>query len=260
MKRLTKRDKRRSRRCSASCPPRLSRLWLRSFSGEASSSGWPSTTLSLRRERRGALAGEAGFFLPLLASLLLLLLVLLLGGLRIAASSQAAMALQSRLDVCAVRLAEGRKRLLEQLVRSNRALELTVVGVYASRGVKLAGPIGAVVGGLSEAALLQANRGLAFFQTGAIQWTRSREATILRCPSSPFSASEAFCLTLPELGSAFRRERTLFPDVAGALTSSVRTPGLARILCRGGRRLRTTVVVRGDSRLRNGGFRDEVVE
>lgn len=205
--------------------------------------------------------GESGFLLVFLAPLLLLLLAFLLGSVKVAWSTQETVALQSRLDLCAVRLVEGRKSLLESLVKTNRALRLTVLGIYASRSVKAAGPAGAVLGGASEATLLRLNHSLSLAQDAELRLAGAVETRRLRCEGTRFSARvPARCAPFPPLALALRREKTLFPDVKGILVH--RQPAsrnLARFRCWGGSRA-AALKISGSGRLATGGFRDTYVE
>ncbi len=202
---------------------------------------------------------DEGFLLVSALPLLLLFFLALAGTVKIGLSEQAAVALQSRLDQCAVRLAVSRKRTLAQLAKANGPLRLTVLGIYAARGVKLAGPIGAAFGTLSEAALLQANRALGLFQDGLIAKASAEEAAKLLCPANRFSREPVVCLSNPPLPLAFFRESALFPDIRGGLMHRRRETALATIRC-WKKSFRTTIELRGPARLDHGHFLDAYVD
>lgn len=230
----------------------------RSCSGEAWKPGCTSTASSSARAKACG-AGSRGFLLVSAAPLLLLLLIGLAGLLKVARAAQAAVALQARLDVCAVRLAVARAATLSRLVRANQGLRLTALGIYAARGAKAAGPVGAVLGGASELALLRMNHGLALYQEGERLRASALELAGLACAAGRYSREPAWCLAQPPLASALRREQALFPDVKGPLVHREGGRRLARFRCGGGRRL-TTIELRGTSDLSKTNFSDHYAD
>ena len=257
----------RSRRRSASPPRSSSAPARRSFFGRRRWRGWRSTIPFSGSERdclpkreHGCLPkGERGYLLAAALPLLLTLLLGLAGFLKLAARAQAAVALQARLDVCAVKLATHRGRSLARLAEANGVLRLTVVGIYAARGAKAAGPVGAVLGGASEAVLLRMNQGLGLFQAAELARASAAEAALLPCRPGRWSREPAACLATPPLATALRREPTLFPAVSGPLVHRERQGSLARVRCRGGRK-KTTLDLHGSRDLRNTDFNDEYTE
>lgn len=242
----------RSRRRSPSPPLSSSAAARRCCCGRRRWRGWRST---------GSSSGsEKGFLLVAALPLLLALLLGLAGFLRLAASAQAAVALQARLDVCAVRLAASRERALSRLARANGVLRLTVTGIYAARGLKAAGPVGAVLGGASEAVLLRMNQGLGLFQAAELTRASAAELALLPCRADRWSTEPAACLASPALATALRRERTLFPDVTGVLVHREQNGrSLARFRCRGGTK-KTTLELLGSRDLSDTDYRDEYTE
>jgi hypothetical protein len=202
---------------------------------------------------------EAGFLLVFLLPFLLLVSVTLAGSLKLAWSSQAKVALQSRLDLCALRLATERKKTLQRLQKSNQALALTITGIYLARGVKVMGPVGTVLGGASEAAMLRMNNLLAVGQEAEILGLAARETRHMRCAPTHYSREEAYCWPSPLALKSLRRETTFFPDVKGTLTHESRDGALARFRCRRPP-LAASVELRGDARVKTGSFRDAYVE
>ena len=70
-------------------------------------------------------------------------------------------ALQSRLDVCAVALTTQRMHFYENITDTNKYLKTTVYGVYALRGASLIPIPGLqILGKIGEQALLNANKTL----------------------------------------------------------------------------------------------------
>jgi hypothetical protein len=226
-------------------------------SGVASRPGCTSTANSSARAKACG-AGCRGFLLVSAAPLLLLLLIGLAGLLKVARAAQAEVALQARLDVCAVRLALARAAILSRLTRANQGLRLTALGIYAARGAKAAGPVGAVLGGASEMVLLRMNHSLALYQEGERMRASAVELTGLACSAGRYSREPAWCLAQPSLAAALRREQALFPDVKGPLVHREGGRRLARFHCAGGRRL-TGIELSGTSDLSKNDFSDHYV-
>lgn len=230
----------------------------RSCSGEAWKPECTSTASSSARAKACG-AGCRGFLLVSAAPLLLLLLIGLAGLLKVARAAQADVALQARLDVCAVRLAVARAATLSRLTRANQGLRLTALGIYAARGAKAAGPVGAVLGGASELVLLRMNQGLAFYQDGEHLQASALELAGLACAAGRYSREPAWCLAQPSLASALRREQALFPDVKGPLVHRQGGRRLARFHCAGGRR-RSGIELSGSSDLSKNDFSDHYAD
>lgn len=203
------------------------------------------------------MCSDKGFLVAGLLPALLLLLSALAGLLDISWRAQNRVAMQSRLDICAVKLALKRERSLEGLARLNGALRATVVGIYAARGVAVvSGPIGLALGKGAEAALLAANKALAASQNSLILAGTASELAGSRCASTPFSSPPAACLITPLLAKALHREATLFPDVEGSLAhQNPAQSALARVRCRG-KFSAATLAIRGDAGLRETRFTD----
>jgi len=218
-------------------------------------------SIGLSHAAARAYSRDQGFLLVFLLPLLLLLALILAGTLKVAWSSQNAISLQSRLDVCAVKLTVARKTTLSHLVKSNRALSATVVGIYIARGVRVLGHVGAILGGASEMALLKVNRGLAALQDAELALAGALEMRNLSCKHSRFSREAAACIPSPALLQALEREKTFFPDVKGALRHRKRENTLARFRCFAlGKTLKATIELRGDSELKSNGLHDAYVE
>lgn len=231
-----------------------------SLCGGGCRKGFHSSTLSLKVASRSC-AREAGFLLAFLSPLLLLLMIFLIGSAKLAWSTQESVALQSRLDLCAVRLAVRRKALLENLVKSNAALKLTSLAIYVARGAKMAGPTGVVLGGASETALLKINRGLALEQEAELLSASASELRALQCPATPFSVVPARCAPFPPAASATRRERALFPDVKGTLVHRKQEKSVAYFRCWASQpRASAMLRVLGDARIEKSGYRDFYAE
>ncbi len=192
---------------------------------------------------------ERGFLLVFLLPILLLLLLFFAGSVSVALRAQARIALQSRLDICAVKLALGRKRALENLASTNLALRSSVTAIYVARGLLVAGgPVGAAGAG-GQSALLRVNQTLALAQNLLLTKLAAAEAQSWICRATKYSHEKAGCLLSPPALTAFRREKTLFPDVRGALVHRREGPLLASVRCAGGKGLVTEIALRGDAHL-----------
>jgi hypothetical protein len=200
---------------------------------------------------------ESGFLLLSLVASIAVLSALFLASLEVAWSAQRRVALQSRLDVCAVKLALARERLLERLTETNAPLEATVLGIYAARAVS-AVPIVGAISAADAQALVVANQLLAAGQDAIVLAGAAREAAGLVCQPDAYSREPAWCLVTPPPPGAFARRTTLFPDVKGTLAHRSGEEAVAKVRCRGGRGagMETELAVRGDAGLREKGFRD----
>ena len=234
-----------------------------SLFGEGYAEIYPYTGISFVQGRR--CRKEAGFLLTALFPILALGTLFLAGSLDALLRAQEKEALQSRLDICAVRLAVSRKHLLERLVDWNSALRLSIKEINLARGIMiLAGPEGAAAGSGAESVLLELNHGLAKLQDGALALHTGEEMNQMNCAPSPFSKTFAFCTASPPLLLSFQREKTFFPDVDGALVQKGSARELANIRCQGrpssGKALATKLVVRGDGTLSRKNFTDAYLQ
>lgn len=211
---------------------------------------------TLHSARPAKASCERGYLLLFLCPLLLLALLFLAGTVEIISRTQRKVALQSRLDICAVELAVGRKKLFEHLASTNDWLRITGTGIAMARGAMiLGGPAGVLFGKMGEQALLLANRATALEQDLQIHATRAKELLRVRCRATNFSRESAFCVATPSLVSALRRNATLFFDVKGAMEfRSVKTE-LTKVNCRT-LSLRTEIRLTGDPTLTKGEFRE----
>lgn len=188
--------------------------------------------------------------------LLFLLLTTFLGTAALVRRMQDRIAMQSRLDICAVSLLQKRKNLFHEIAELNRFIRLTVYGVSVARGLTVVtGPVGRVFGGLSEKALVQLNRTLAQTQDARVALAVAVESMNAVCPSTAYSKGPAFCRAGPSLAGSFVRERTIFPDLRGAKRLKSSASRVSHVECRGGRML-TRIRLEGDPTLEKGSFQD----
>jgi hypothetical protein len=213
-----------------------------SFSGRAWRPGCRSTKASFPP------ADSSGFLLLAFLPTLVLALLFLLGTARLVQLSQQRVAMQSRLDTCALALVQERRKLARRLSEGNRILELTAAAVAMSRGLRiLAGPAGQLLGALGERGLVTLNRSTALLQEQQLALAGAKEAWLAVCRRSPYSRSPAFCRVSPSLSTALRRKPAMFPDLKGPLVA-LQLP-LARAHCWGAGGLETRIRLEGNSRL-----------
>jgi hypothetical protein len=170
------------------------------------------------------------------------------------AASQQRIAMQSRLDICALSLIKKRERLAKSLAEGNQVIRTTALGIYSLRGLRiLTGPLGQVLAGIGEQALLRMNQLAARWQDLQLSRYQAMEILGLRCQATPYSGGPAICLMAPALASATKREPALMPDVSGPRVF-LRAP-LARADCRG-KGARTILRLDGDPTLTRAEFSD----
>jgi hypothetical protein len=199
---------------------------------------------------------EAGFLLIFLLPLILLLGAFFLGSLEVALQTQTRVALQSRLDVCAVRLAVHREQVFKRLSQMNTSLEITVKGIYTARGLSIVPGVGEAALA-SEEALLKANIFIAKGQDLLLAKAAAYEAVQLHCAASPFSKELTLCATTPRFLTGLKRRKTLFPDVLGSLEIDSSGQELSQVHCEGPHELSTNIAIQGDPKLRKNWFKDE---
>ncbi|MGE3262784.1 MAG: hypothetical protein AB7K68_13470 [Bacteriovoracia bacterium] len=205
---------------------------------------------------RGKVSCERGYLLLFLCPLLLLALLFLVGTVEVISRTQRKVALQSRLDICAVELSVDRKKLFEHLASTNDWLRITGTGIAMARGAMiLGGPAGVLFGKMGEQALLLANRATALEQDLRIHATRAKELMRVHCRATNFSRESAFCAATPSLVSALRRNATLFFDVKGAVEFRSMKTELTKVRCHT-LSLRTEIRLTGDPTLTKGEVRE----
>lgn len=219
----------------------------------ASRPGWGNTQISSKRDERSA--AEQGSALVATLLLLWLMLSVFFGTALLVKVTQRRIALQSRLDICAVKMVVARRALLKELKTTNLALRLNVTAIYVARGAVLAGPGGAAISAASVPALLSMNRTIAAAQNALLALAQTKELAGSFCSTTPFSKEPTFCRVEPP-ARAFVREKTLFPDVAGAMRTPPQTKSsLGRVFC-AGRGAETVLSISGDPTLTAGRFED----
>lgn len=212
--------------------------------------------ISSRPAARSCARADSGSVLVGTLLVIWLLLIGLLGTAWIIRKTHRRTALQSRLDICAVRLAEARKNLLADLTHWNLTVQATKYGIYAVRGVKLLGPGAAALGGMGEIALLQMNRAAALAQEASSFKTQAKEFAGAACAPTPYSRETAFCLVTPATRLALTRTKTIFADVRGPLRHAGTKRSLAEIRCRSLGNAETRIAVAGDPELFTANFTD----
>jgi hypothetical protein len=211
-------------------------------------------------EMPGPSSCERGFLLVFLCPLLLVALIALIGSVQVINLTLKKVALQSRLDICAVELAVTRKELFASITSSNRWLRITAKGIAIARGAMIfGGPAAALLGSMGERALLLANKGAFLAQGAKLAFATAKEMSRLKCKATSFSNEAAFCAASPTLLTAFEREETVFPDVKGGLVLKSGTQKLSTILCQGWR-ARTEISLEGDDSLTEKNFAENYLQ
>jgi hypothetical protein len=186
-----------------------------------------------------------------------LALLFLLGTLKVVHQSHTKIALQSRLDICAVKHALGREQFLRQMARSNKYLRWSIRAVNLARGLRVAGiifPPAGMAGAMGEQAALRANEFISKYQDANVFGLQGAEAISLPCRATPFSAELAGCYITPLVQRALMREKPLFPDLRGELRWT--KPELGKVTCASGI-TRTRIRISGDLNLSDPDYWDE---
>ncbi len=174
--------------------------------------------------------GEQGSILLFFIPWILLLFLLVLGLFYIGTHVQNAIALESRLDICALQTIHSRMRLFQSLSESNAMLHKIQITIDAIRGTKVI-PIIGELSTLGEPALLSLAKLIKLAQEQKIIEETIKESSQLICRKNKFSAENATCLFTPITLAQLYRESTLFPDVPGRISLLNAQQILAVIRC-----------------------------
>lgn len=172
--------------------------------------------------------------------------------------SQSRIATQARLDICAVKSQHGRKIFLEKIVQSNIYLSGSRKAILVARGARLLGPVGALFGGLSEAALLNLHHSIASYQDLQIKWQSVWELKNSICAKTQYSKGLAICALSPPLPTSLQREFSPFPDLRG--NYHWHRPKMAEVICQANLRQRTRLSLKGDPQLLQNRFEETYEE
>lgn len=226
---------------------------LRRLSRACFGTGFAAASTKQTASGRRAGRSERGFVMLLLCPVLTLALLFFAGSVATVRSAQRRVALQSRLDICAVRAAAERKQVLARITETNQQIRWTVTAISMARGASLVtGPIGAVALRVGQAALVRANGALALWQEKQLALAAAGEWRRSLCTPTPYSDTSAYCLSRPPIRAALRREKTIFIDVRGPLVHAGQSTH--RCFADG---LVSTVELTGDPALREKRFRDQ---
>lgn len=196
----------------------------------------------------------------MLVPLLAVFLLCFLGGIRLTVLAQNRVALQSRLDICAIERAVKRKNALQRIVELNQALDKSAKAIYAARAAVLTG-VGAAAGAAALPALLAVNQTAHRAQQALVYALTAKEAAASLCQPTQHSAERAGCLVTPLLASALAEKHALFPDVSEGVWQKAHSgEELAAVRCQALKRLKTKIVVLGQSGLLDHQFRDRYEE
>jgi hypothetical protein len=198
--------------------------------------------------------GEQGSILLFFLPWIWLLFLLLLGLFTVGMHSENALALEARLDICAVDRIATRRALYDFLVGTNKALQKTKLALYAIRSTKPI-PVLGELGSMTEPALLAFANSLKAIQEAKISIGGIKEISKLQCEASPYSNLSAICAFQPITLTNFQREETLFADIPGRLSLS--EGSLIDISCSGffSKKIYISKMsMQGDSKLYEPGF------
>ena len=124
---------------------------------------------------------------------------------------------KSQIDICATRFMQDKENFFSHIKSTNQRINTLKWIVYAARGVKFIPVAGAIAGSISETAALTMSKFLAGEQELRVEAQSLAELAKLNCPKTPFLKKSAACLFVPTNRQDFIREKTIFPDVPGAL-------------------------------------------
>ena len=170
-----------------------------------------------------------GFMLVSLLIILPCLLVVLLGVFSLAQRAQDRIALLYRLEVCALDVIQSRKRLLQSLARSNRAMAPLRQVVYVARNSRFVPAITLPAGITARVAMTLLHK-LRQGQELRVLAATAREAGKLRCKAGRFSRRFAYCRFPVARRQYFYRKPALYPDIPGDLLPRRHRP-LLKVSC-----------------------------
>ena len=131
--------------------------------------------------------------------------------------------------------------------------------MLAARGLKLVPVPGlALVAGVSEASLVQANHLLTAWQEGELGAQQARELAGIRCEATPYSAETALCNLHPMLVGSLKRSRSVYADVKQRYRW--KKPSLGEITCASLGGLRTRLELTGDRELKSPDYSDHYAQ
>lgn len=148
---------------------------------------------------------------------LAMVLSLFVFALQILAESQAKLAMEHRLQVCALQVIDRSAALVRRIRNTNRSMNPLREIVYAARSLRLVPGAAAVVATVAERTALYGLKALKLSQDIAISQNQFENARLQICRATKFSATVALCQT-PKLSlESTVRKKTLYTDVPGDL-------------------------------------------
>jgi hypothetical protein len=169
-----------------------------------------------------------------------LIILTLAASVSLALRSQERLALQFRLDTCAIEVMDQRIQQITQLEQSNSLMQPLRLVVYAARGTKVVSAGASTIG---EAAALIALRTIARGQEALILKARAQELWQRNCRTNKFSAQLAVCQFA--VTPAPSRKPALFPDVPGDI--NLERVKIFSVSCADwvGKNMRTNLILKG---------------
>ena len=174
-----------------------------------------------------------GSLLVLALPVVVLILGLLLAVAQLSMRAQNLIALNYRLQSCAHSVIQGRKQLFKKLVVRNRWMKPLRISVLTFRSGRIIPGVGLISAVAARAALIALNlfkveQELSIFHLSLKEWGK------ISCGSTPFSRQPSFCrFRVLSRARDLYRQKTLFPDVPGALRLRKSSKSLLTIVCSG---------------------------
>jgi hypothetical protein len=132
---------------------------------------------------------------------------------RLILRSQKVIAIQSRLDICAVRYATSRERFFRGITLSNKVVHASMIATSIARGLMLIPVVGevAMVGQQLGKATNQVSGNWQLAQLGLQQLADAKHSL---CEVSPYSEERIFCFgSHPVIAGSLKRGKAFFPDL-----------------------------------------------
>lgn len=193
--------------------------------------------------------------MPLLA-LVALGSIFVCASVKLIVHSQKTVAIQARLDICAVRYATSRERFFSGITQSNKVVHASMIATSIARGLMLIPVVGevALVGNQLGKAVNRASGEWQKIQIGLQQMADVKHSL---CEATPYSDERIICYgSHPMLAGMLKRGRTFFPDLYARF--HYRKRDLGSVTCRLASNpfFSTKLDLRGDTQLETNNFAD----
>ncbi len=196
---------------------------------------------------------EKGFLLLSLVIWIPLFVTLLWVTFTSVQKSQAKIASQSQLDICAVQRIHKRRLLFRAIVNTNDVIRFTNIAVASLRGISLlGGPLGKLASTMGEQALIRWNQITGKQQNLMLKLLAAEEKNFV-CAPTKYAKALAFCKLHPSLANLVFRSTPSMPDLVAPLLARQNLFGQA--ICRKNL-LVTEIQLFGDATLMQEKFRE----